>query len=121
MRKENFTSEEIRRFKVGSDLIGSENYSQASDGFFKMGNIKAYAYTSKPTFFRGVSDIHYAKAAFASKELLFTTMVHETGHAYIMNAGNFFIKKYDAIKTFNSGYSTINDLGHAAIYDLEII
>ena len=47
-------------------------------------------------------------------------MVHETGHAYIMNAGNFFIKQYDKTKLFNRGYaSTIDDLGHAAIFDGE--
>ncbi|WP_370898327.1 hypothetical protein [Chryseobacterium gossypii] len=120
MRNQNFTSEEIRRFKVGRDVIGSGDYSQTSDGFFQIGKSKAYAYTTRPAFFSGVSDIHYAKAAFASKGLLFTTMVHETGHAFIMNAGNFFIKKYDNIKLFNRGYSTpINDLGHAAIWDLE--
>lgn len=83
MRNENLSIEEMRRYKVGKDVIGSENYSQTSDGFFKVGEGKAYAYTTRPRFFSGVSDIHYAKAAFASKGLLFTTMVHETGHAYI--------------------------------------
>ncbi|MDC8101657.1 hypothetical protein [Chryseobacterium rhizosphaerae] len=120
MRSENFSSEEVRTFKVGKDILGSEKYSQSPDGFFQLGNGKAYAYTTRPNFFSGVSDIHYAKAAFASKGLLFTTMVHETGHAYIMNAGNLFIKQYDQVKLFNRGYTTpINDLGHAAIWDLE--
>lgn len=120
MRSDHFTPEEIQKFKVGRDVIGSENYSQTSDGFFKIGEDKAYAFTIKPRFFSGVSDIHYAKASFASKGLLFTTIVHETGHAYIMNAGNSFIKQYDKIKLFNRGYTTpINDLGHAAIWDLE--
>lgn len=37
-----------------------------------------------------------------------------------MNLGNSFIKKYDRIKLFNRGYSTpIDNLGHAAIWDLE--
>ncbi|PKF75335.1 hypothetical protein [Chryseobacterium sp. PMSZPI] len=120
MRNDNFTSTEIREFKVGKDLIGSEKYSQTSNGFFNTGNGNAYAYTTRPAFFSGTSNIHYAKAAFASKELLFTTMVHETGHAYIMNAGNFFVQQYDKMKLFNRGYgTTINDLGHAAIFDME--
>lgn len=120
MRNDNFTPEETHRFRVDKDLIGSKKYSMTSDGFFQTTNGKAYAYTTPPNFLTGKSFIHYSRAAFASEELLFTTMVHETGHAYIMNAGNFFIKKYDKIKLFNRGYSSpINDLGHAAIYDGE--
>jgi hypothetical protein len=121
MRNENFTPQEIREFKVGGDYIGSDSYSQTADGFFQTTTTgKAFAYTSKPNFFSGTSSIHYAKAAFASKELLFTTMVHETGHSYIMYAGNFFVKQYNQVKLFNSGYTTpIDNLGHAAIWDLE--
>ena len=119
MRNKNFKPEEIRKYKVGRDLIGSENYSQTSDGFFKTVNGKAFAYTSRPNFFSGVSDIRYARAAFASKELLFTTMVHETAHSYIMFAGSAFINKLSETKLFSNGYSTLNDLGHASIYDLE--
>lgn len=120
MRNDKFTPEEIKQFKVSGDYIDSKNYSQTADGFFKIGNKGAYPYTSRPYFFSGTSDIHYARAAFSSKELLFTTMVHETGHAYIMNAGNVFIKNLNEIKLFNSGYDTpIDNLGHAAIWDLE--
>ncbi|PKF75339.1 RHS repeat domain-containing protein, partial [Chryseobacterium sp. PMSZPI] len=124
MRNDNFTPEEIRRFRVDKDLIGSQKYSMTSDGFFKTTNGKAYAYTTPPNFLTGKSFIHYSRAAFASEELLFTTMLHETGHAYIMNAGNFFIKQYDKTKLF-SPYksenltSNIDDLGHAAIYSME--
>ena len=119
MRKDNFTSAEIKQFKVAGDYIGSEKYSQTADGFFQIGNGRAYAYTSRPNFFSGASNIYYAKAAFASKELLFTTMVHETGHSYIMNAGNFFIKQLDKTKLFNRGYEGLDNLGHAAIFDME--
>lgn len=124
MRNDNFTPKEIRRFRVDKDVIGSQKYSMTSDGFFDTTNGKAYAYTTRPNFLTGKSFIHYSKAAFASKELLFTTMLHETGHAYIMNAGNFFIKQYDKIRVF-SPYksenltSNIDDLGHASIYSME--
>ncbi len=124
MRSDNFTLEEMQRYRVEKDLIGSKKYSLTSDGFFQTGKGKAYAYTTPPNFFSGTSYIHYSKAAFASKEILFTTMLHETGHAYIMNAGNFFIKQYDKMKLF-SPYksdnltSNINNLGHASIYSME--
>ncbi|WP_223558189.1 hypothetical protein [Chryseobacterium lathyri] len=120
MRNEaGYDSTQMNLYRVGQDVAGSDYYSQSSDGFFQMSNGKAYAYTTKPNFFTMKSTIHYAKAAFASKELLFTTMVHETAHSYAMYGGNAFIKYLHDKKLFNSGYSTIGDLGHAAIYDLE--
>lgn len=119
MRNNNYTASEIKQFKVGGDYIGSNSYSQTSDGFFQTSNGKAFAYTTRPSFWTGSSSIHYAKAAFASKELLFTTMAHETGHSYIMYAGNYFVKKYDGIKLFNRGYEGVDNLGHAAIFDSE--
>ncbi|MGG7469120.1 hypothetical protein ACVVIH_09235 [Chryseobacterium arthrosphaerae] len=85
---------------------------------------ESYGYTDKRDFLSGKSDIFYSARAAQNKYLLKFTMLHETGHAYIMNAGNFFIKQYDKIRVF-SPYksenltSNINDLGHASIYSME--
>ncbi|AZB27253.1 type IV secretion protein Rhs [Chryseobacterium bernardetii] len=114
-----YDSTQMNRYRVGQDVAGSDYYSQSSDGFFEMSNGKAYAYTTRPNFFTMKSTIHYAKAAFASKELLFTTMAHETAHSYAMYGGNAFIKYLHDKKIFSSYTTAIGDLGHAAIYDLE--
>ncbi|MDN5396335.1 MAG: type IV secretion protein Rhs, partial [Chryseobacterium sp.] len=78
MRSKNYLPEEMQRFRVDGDVIGSEQYAQTSNGFFSTTNGNAYAYTTRPNFLTGKSTIHYARASFASKELLFTTMAHET-------------------------------------------
>ncbi|KFF09724.1 hypothetical protein IW15_22510, partial [Chryseobacterium soli] len=120
MRKGSFSSASMQKYNVGKDVVGSDSYELTSDGFFNTTNGKAYAYTPRPNFFTGVSTIHYSKAAFASKELLFTTMVHETGHSYAMYAGNSYINMLHDKKLFTSGYNaSVNTLGHAAIFDLE--
>lgn len=121
MRNESFDPSTLhQKYRVSKDVIGSGDYDLTSDGFFDTPDGKAYAYTPPPNFFTGVSIIHYSKAAFASKELLYTTMLHETGHSYAMYAGNRYIKMLHDKKLFTNGYnSALKTLGHAVIYDLE--
>lgn len=121
MRNESFHPSTLhQKYRVSKDVIGSGDYDLTSDGFFDTPDGKAYAYTPPPNFFTGVSIIHYSKAAFASKELLYTTMLHETGHSYAMYAGNRYIKMLHNKKLFTNGYnSALKTLGHAVIYELE--
>ena len=131
MRRNNFSPEEMGKFGVASDSINSV-YKQNANGFFEIpykdynGNVAisyAYAHTTRPNFFTLKSNIYYARAAFASKELLFTTMLHETAHAYLMTGGNFvnnFLHDKSLFKnSFGTNVSPVNTIGHAAIYDLE--